>query len=134
MSSRVLVVATSDVGADEIGPPINERFGEDVEVHVIAPASGLSRLDWLTNAEDDARANAADRAGQAAEAIASDDVVARVGDTDPIQAIADELRRFPADEIVLVTREDGELSWLEGDAADAARKHFRIPVTRLTVG
>jgi hypothetical protein len=31
---------------------------------VVAPASGISRLDWLTNAEDDARADAAERAGE----------------------------------------------------------------------
>jgi hypothetical protein len=132
MSNRVLVIPTSDIGADEIQATIGDRFG-DAEVHVVAPASKISRLDWLTNAEDDARADAAERADEVADALPADDVETRVGDTDPLQAIDDEVRTFHPDEIVVVSRTDDEATWLESDAGEAAQKRFTVPVTHLTI-
>ena len=54
-------------------------------------------------------------------------------DTDPVQAIEDALRTFPADEVLVVTRPDDDASWLEEDSAQEARERFGVPVTRLTV-
>ena len=59
--------------------------------------------------------------------------VREVGDTDPVQAIEDALRTFPADEVLVVTRPDDDESWLEQDSAVEARERFGVPVTRLTV-
>jgi hypothetical protein len=73
---------------------------------VVAPASGISRLDWLTNAEDDARVDAAERADELAEAAPTEDVESRVGDSDPVKAIEDALRTFPADELIVITLPD----------------------------
>jgi hypothetical protein len=42
--------------------------GEDAEMLVVAPASDISRLDWLTNDEDDAGSDAAERADELADA------------------------------------------------------------------
>jgi len=56
-----------------------------------------------------------------------------VGDTDPVQAIEDALRTFPADEVLVVTRPDDDASWLEQDSAEEARERFGVPLTRLTV-
>ena len=56
-----------------------------------------------------------------------------MGDTDPVQAIEDALRTFPADEVLVVTRPDDDASWLEQDSAQEARERFGVPVTRLTV-
>ncbi len=81
---------------------------------VIAPASHISRLDWLTNAEDDARTDAAERADELTEAAPTDDVESRVGDSDPVKAIEDALRTFPADELIVVTLPDesrADRSW-----------------------
>ncbi len=80
---------------------VRAHAGEDAEVRVIAPASKISWLDRLTNAEDDARADAAERAEAASEAAPGQPVQAQVGDVDPLQAIEDALRTFPADEVVL---------------------------------
>jgi hypothetical protein len=83
---------------------------------VAAPASGISRLDWLTNAEDDARTDAAERADELAEAAPTDDVESRVGDSNPVKAIEDALRTFPADELIVVTLPDEDADWLEKEA------------------
>ena len=133
MGDRVLVVATSTIGADEISEAIGERFGEGAEVRVVATPSGLSRLDWLANQEDEARLDAAERAHRVADAIPVDSVEERVGDTDPVQTIEDEINLFEPDHIVLVTRDADEASWLEADAGDVASDRFDVPITHLVV-
>ena len=100
---------------------------------VVAPASGISRLGWLTNADDDARADAATRADEVAEAAPSDDVESRVGDSDPVKAIEDALRSFPADEVIVVTLPDEDAGWLEKGSAETALAQFSLPVTHLVV-
>jgi hypothetical protein len=55
MPRRLLVVVIMDV---QDAKYVRRLAGNDAEVLVVAPASGISRLDWLTNAEDDARAEA----------------------------------------------------------------------------
>jgi hypothetical protein len=131
VARRILVIATSAIPAEEIGSQISARYGEDNELHVVAPASGLSRIDWLTNSEDEARADAEDRAERLADELPGDEVPADVGDTDPIQAIEDALVDFPADEIVVITRPEDESTWLESGAAQKARTRFAAPVTHL---
>jgi len=133
MGNRILVVPASKIGADEIDSAVGEHFGKDAEVKVVAPASGLSRLDWLTNAEDDARADAAERATEVADALPSDAVDGGVGDTDPMQAIEDALRTFDADQVVMIMRTDDEASWLESRAGEQASERFDVPVTHLVV-
>jgi hypothetical protein len=100
---------------------------------VVAPASDISRLNWLTNAEDDARAQASAVAAKTAEATPTEDVEARVGDSDPLKAIEDALRTFAADEILVVTRPDEQAGWLEEGSGAAAQSRFNLPVSRVAV-
>jgi hypothetical protein len=130
---RLLVVATASVPAATLQASLRAHAGEDAETLVVAPASGISRLDWLTNAEDDARADAAERADEVAEAAPTDDVESRVGDSDPLLAIEDALRTFAADELVVVTLPDEDAAWLEQGSAEAALDRFSLPVTHLVV-
>jgi hypothetical protein len=130
---RLLVVATASVPAAALRASLRAHAGEDAETLVVAPASGISRLDWLTNAEDDARADAAERADEVAEAAPTDDVESRVGDSDPLLAIEDALRTFAADELVVVTLPDEDAAWLEQGSAEAALDRFSLPVTHLVV-
>jgi hypothetical protein len=104
-------------------------------VRVVAPASDLSPLQWLASDEDEARGEAAEiarSAEQAAEPEAGR-VEAQVGDSDPVQAIEDALREFPAAEVIVVTRPGEEANWLEQDTAEEASERFGIPVTHLVV-
>ena len=133
MPRRLLVIATALVPADDLRASVRAQVGDDAELLVVAPASGISRLDWLTNAEDDARTDAAGRADQLAEAAPTDNVESRVGDSDPLQAIEDALRTFPADELIVVSRPDEDAGWLEHGSAETALSRFSLPVTRLVV-
>ncbi len=94
-------------------------------VHVVAPA--LTRpLDWLATAEDDARREAEVRALEIEWTLGDGvDVGGEAGEADPVQAVEDALRDFPAHEILVA-----------GDAVDPdlepALARFGLPVTRVS--
>ena len=133
MPRRLLVVITTEVPDAVLRDFVRSRAGDDAELLVVAPASELSRLDWLTNAEDDARSEAASLAVKTAEATPTEDVMATVGDSDPVKAIEDALRTFAADEILVVAHPDDQAGWLEEGTGAAAQKRFSLPITRVTV-
>ena len=132
-SRRLLVVVTAPDPEDELLDRIGDQAGEDLEVMVVAPVSDLSFLQWLAGEEDAARADAERRARQAAEAEARVGrvVEARVGDPDPLVAIEDALRTFPADEVVIVTRPGEVATWLEKDVFRAGLERLGLPVAHL---
>jgi hypothetical protein len=134
MPRRLLVVVTAEVSDAKLNELARHLAGDDAEVRVVAPASDISRLDWLTNAEDDARAEARSLADKTAAATPATDVEAQVGDSDPVKAIEDALREFPADEMLIITRPDDDASWLEEGSAESAQMRFRLPVSVITVG
>ena len=131
---RVLVVITTPV-TDEAGQAeLREVIGDAGEVRVVAPAAKISRLDWLTNAEDDAR-DEAERAAEAAAAAVGNGAPVAIDrtseDTEPAASIADALRNFPADEIVVVTRPGDRTAWLEEETVKAAIENSHLPVRRV---
>jgi hypothetical protein len=134
VSRRILVVATSSIPTDRLRSALAGREApDDVEIRVVAPASRISRLDWLTNAEDDARATAAEQAEDVAEALPEDVEGVETGDSDPLQAVEDALRTFPADEVVILRGPREEATWLEEGFADAVRERFEGPVSQVVV-
>jgi hypothetical protein len=127
VAGKVLVVATTIADEAELR---DELAGAD-QVRVVAPAAKISKLDWLTGAEDDARAEA-DRAAQSvAEAAigqASVEVDPTSQNTDAAQDVEDALRTFDADEIVVVTRSGDDKTWLEDAALQKAVNDSGVPV------
>jgi hypothetical protein len=134
MPRRLLIVVTIEVAESALRDLVRSRAGDDAEMLVVAPASAISRLDWLTNAEDEARDEAASLADKTAEAAPTENVEASVGDSDPLKAIEDALRTFSADEVIVVTRPDDQAGWLEEGTGEAAQARFGLPVTRVTMG
>jgi nucleotide-binding universal stress UspA family protein len=135
MARRLLVVTTVPLEGSTVREQVQEKVGGgDVEVHIVAPAAKLSPLQWLASDEDAAREEAEQTARETAEAVGPDArVEIEVGDPDPVQAIEDALRTFPADELVVVTRRGDEATWLEKDAGAEALDRFGLPVTHLAV-
>jgi hypothetical protein len=103
---RVLVLAVA-----EATPAAAERIADitgspsDVRLLVPVPSHRLDR--WLS-AEDDARHEAEARLARSAGVLvaAGLPVSGSVGDADAAQALEDELRGYPADEVVLLS--DGD--------------------------
>lgn len=132
MAARILVITTSAAPQAEVESLVRSHAGQDAEVYVVAPASKISRLDRLTNAEDGARADAAQRAQSAADEVPGEHVEAHTGDVDPLQAIEDALRMFAADEIIILTAPADQATWIEDGLSERVRKRFSIPVTDLS--
>lgn len=132
---KLLVVATAPVDPGPLREAVRDRSGPDAEIRIVAPATDLSPLQWLASDEDSAREDAAALASEAEGSVAPEAArtETEVGDPDPVQAIEDALRTFPADEVLVVTHGDDEAGWLEEGSAEAARERFGVPVTRLTV-
>ena len=56
-----------------------------------------------------------------------------IGDDDPVQAMEDALRRFPADEVIISTHPAGRSNWLEHGVVNRAQDRFDLPVTHVVV-
>ena len=99
------------------------------EVFVVAPALNSWFRHWLSD-EDPARRRADERlaavVGQLQRTVVH--VEGRVGDADPLQAIADALTIFPADEIVFSARPERSTEQAD-DLVSRARERFALPVS-----
>lgn len=136
MARRLLVVTTVAVEHSLLREQLRERSGgEEPEVRIVAPAAAVSPLQWLASDEDDARAEAERIAEDAAGAVGDEAsvVAAGVGESDPVKAIEDALREWPADEVVVVTARGDDANWLERDAGAHANERFGVPVSHLAV-
>ena len=99
---RVLVVATAEATPPSAGR-IAELAGDAADVRLLVPVRSRRLERWLS-AEDDARVDAERRLAHAAGALvaAGLPVSGSVGDSDPGQALEDELRGYPADEVIVL--------------------------------
>ncbi len=102
MTRNLLVVLLNDASLSELRAAVEERGDGMPNVYAVAPAH-VGPLHWLATDEQAAREEAAVRALEA-EWILSDEaaVGGEPGEADPTLAVEDALRRFPADEILLV--------------------------------
>ncbi len=128
-------MTTTPVEETELRRRVHEHAGGEAEIRVVAPASDVSPLQWLANDEDAARRDAAEIARSAEHAVEPEAraVETEVGDSDPVQAIEDALRQFPADEILVITRSGEDANWLEQDSAEEAAERFGVPVSQFVV-
>jgi rubrerythrin len=124
---RILVVADETCDGSGLCDEVAYRAGRvPSAVMVVAPALTHSRLHYLASDVDGEAAEAEERMVGLRDALAGVGVPAtgRVGDPDPLTAIDDALREFPADEIVLATHSVERSTWLERDLVHAARERF----------
>jgi hypothetical protein len=102
------------------------------EVLVVCPALNSPLRHWVSD-EDGAREAAQLRLEDCLARLGELGVGARgeIGDGDPLQAIEDALRTFPADEIIVSTHPEGRSNWLERGVVAGARERFDVPVTHV---
>jgi len=128
---RILVISNETVEGAVLHEAIRFRaHNVEGEVLVVAPALNSRVRHWMSDS-DDARAAARRRL----ERLAAAGVRARgeVGDADPMQAMADALRVFAADEIVIATHPEARSHWLAHDLVARARLRFDVPVLHVVV-
>jgi len=131
---RILVVANETVGGPELLAAIRERAHGAARVRVVCPALNSPLRHWVSD-EDDARAAAQERldASLGSMRAAGLQVDGEIGDGDPIQAIADAIRTFRPDELILSTHPEGRSHWLERGVVEKARERFEIELTHVVV-
>jgi hypothetical protein len=135
---RLLVVATSSNISEPVQREIDRRAaGRRTKTMVVVPALAGSRFEQAAGDVDDAIAHADEQRKPAAEEVrkAGAQLVTepRIGDSDPILAIEDALREFPAQEILIVTRPAEEAAWMEEDLFDHARERFSQPIAHFVL-
>jgi nucleotide-binding universal stress UspA family protein len=102
----------------------------DADVLVVAPALNSWLRRWLSD-EDAARRRAGERVAALVDRLQRRGVRAegRIGDADPLLAIADALPTFAADEIVIAARPERSTRLVD-ELATRARGRFALPVLR----
>jgi GABA permease len=133
--SRLLVISNETVEGEALQEAIRSRTGDGKsEVLVVAPALN-TRLRHLTSDTDQARRAAGERLVACLARLDQANVQARgvVGDEDPLVAIEDALRVYPADEMIIATHPEERSNWLEHDLVGRARDRFETPITHIVV-
>lgn len=133
-SHRVLLLAT-DGGRELVEELCRELPSGGAEILVVAPSVERTGFQHALGDVDGARMEAERRL----EGILSDlrgeglRVSGEVGDSDPLVAAEDVLRRMPVDEIVIVAHTADQASWFDGDLFDRAQRELEPPVRLLHI-
>lgn len=133
---RVLIVVDEPCTSPELCASVR-AFTDNLplEALVIAPAHGRAvATQWYVD-EDAARADATYRLRGCVDCLSRDGirVQGRLGDRDPVHAIADALHEFPADEIIIVTAAQRPSRWLRRNVIDRVRHTFEQPVKHIAM-
>ena len=126
---RVVVLATGEVGSAAAGR-IAERVAGAADVRIVVPLPSKALSRWLS-AEDEAREVAQRWLAHSAGALtaAGLTVSGSLGDSDAVQALEDELRDFPADEVIVYGA-----GAAVGEAAETISNRLDLPVARVSPG
>jgi hypothetical protein len=131
---RLLVVATEVVAGPELREQVKHQVGDrDASIHVVSPALAESAFQHAAGNVDEGIGRARERLEASLDEIrrSGADVSGAVGDSDPLLAIEDSLRAFPADEILIVTHPDEQGRWLEDGVFERARARVEPPITHV---
>ena len=133
---RILVVANETCGTSALCAEIGRRAADDdAQVLMISPALTRTRLEYWTSDVDRANAEVSQRLDRSISSLGELGVRARgeVGDPDPLQAIADALGTFRADEILIYSHPAERANWLERDLVSKMRKRFGLNVEEIVI-
>ena len=133
---RVLVVVDETVAGAELRESLVKHLGEDRgEVFVVAPALADSALKHTMGDVDSAIGPAEERLRKTLEELHKAGIEARgeVGDSEPIQAIQDEIQKFHPDRVLVVAHRDEEGAFAEKGLLEQAQRDLDLPVLELVV-
>ena len=134
-SRRILFVAHRACGSPALCAEVRKHAQGAADVFVVAPVLGSPSHRWTSDDGDD-RALAEERLQQSIGCLRKHGLRAHgtLGDSDPVQAVADALHQFPAEEIVICLEEPEQTHWLHTGVVERTTKRFAVPVTEIAVG
>jgi hypothetical protein len=133
---RALVVVNERVGGRQLRDSLVGHLGPGiVEVFVVAPALADSALKHTMGDVDDAIEPARERLEATLSELREAGIEAggEVGDSDPIQAISDEIVKFQPDQVIVIAHRDAEGAFAEKGLLEQAERDFDLPVLELVV-
>lgn len=130
---RLLVVANQTLGGQELRSELTGRSPRP-ELRVVAPIL-ISRVKYAMSDIDTELKLAHRRLDETLQwaRTAGFDVSGEVCPDGPVVAIEDQLRKFPADEILISTHPPERSNWLEAGVVERARSELDMPVTHIVV-
>ena len=132
---RLLVIANETVEGTPLHDAIRARADEaPIEVLVVAPALNSRLRHWMSD-EDAARRAAEERLVGCLQRLELAGVRPHgwVGDADPLLAMEDALRAFPADAAIIATHPEERSNWLAHHLVERARERFALPIAHVVV-
>jgi hypothetical protein len=131
---RILYVAHEACGNPALCAEVRAHAAAGVEVLVVAPVLSSWSPRWTSDdLEDRERAEA--RLEESIACLRGNGlrVQGTLGDADPVQAIADALFAFPAEEIVICLEEPERPRWARKGVVERVQERFGVPVTEIDV-
>ena len=131
---RILYVAHQACGNPALCAAVRAHAAARAEVLVVAPVLSSPLHRWTSDYAED-RELAQARLDESIGCLRRNGLHVRgtLGDADPVQAIADALFGFSAEEIVICLEEPERPHWLRKGIVEQARERFRVPVTEIDV-
>ena len=133
-SRRILFVANQACGNPALCSEVRAHAERAADVLVVAPVLSSLLHRWTSDDAED-RALAEERLDASIGCLRKHGLRAHgtLGDGDPVQAIADALHDFPADEIVICLEEPERTHWRRKGVIERARERFGLSVSEITV-
>jgi hypothetical protein len=135
-TQRALIVVNEAIVGKELREVLIDRLEEKVkEIFVVCPALADSGLKYALGDVDDAIPPAEERLELTLGELrdAGFKATGEVGDSDPIQAISDEIQKFDPGQILIVAHRDEEGAVAERGLLEQAERDLDLPVTELIV-
>jgi hypothetical protein len=133
---RILILTTEPIVAEQLRAALPDGIDPtQAEIMLVAPALHKSALRFWFSDADEAIAKADQVRRQSLDQLGEQGVTASAdtGESDPVGAIEDALKTFPADRIVVFTRSGDEQRYREDVDSDELEQRFGVPVTHATV-
>ena len=128
---RYLIVAHQTAATPELQSRVAELVAEDpnAEFAILVPELPEENFSWDGESVDIAAQHAEAAKAQLSEVAGANVVRTSVGSSDPLQAIAGELRAHPGyDALVISTLHIGVSRWLRMDLIHQAGRKFDLPI------
>jgi hypothetical protein len=131
---HVVVVADAPLAGEKPAEAIVKTAGPDAELDLLAPVL-VSHTHYAMSDHDAESRSAEARLKTSLAWAAAHGFHARgeVGEDEPATAMADELRDFGADAVIIVTDGDRKTRWAETRELERARAELDIPVVHVVV-
>jgi hypothetical protein len=134
MAAKRVLIITNEFVANPAGVPdaVADQVREAEAVCVVAPALTSRLHSWVSDIDAEYK-EADDRMRMLVGDLSSAGpaVSGRVGDEDPLLAVADALVEFPADALILGVHASDDANWRERRFGKKVRERFGLPVTEV---